>query len=230
MKEEQIGYDLELSRSLEKTISSPDMERLLIDYADLGIKSFVDGPAKEIPFAKSFIAITKFGLAFRDEILIRKIIVFLTELTGTTAKEREKFILKMKKDPYEKRVGDTLLILIDRMNHMEKPKLMARAIRLFIKEEIDIETLLRLWNAIDKIDVINIGYLRSFYSDEPTITNTAFGRTINQNLAMSGLLTIGSVANQMMLTAPDEEVDGSEKHNNTVFFPNKLGEAFCKLL
>ncbi|MDV7402321.1 hypothetical protein RZS08_63445, partial [Arthrospira platensis SPKY1] len=88
---------------------------------------------------------------------MKKLLQFLVNLADVPKEQRQKQISKLTVDVEERqRVGENLMLLLDNMNNMSKPAMMARALRAYLLEEINASLLRRLWHAIDVIDVAYI--------------------------------------------------------------------------
>ena len=88
--------------------------------------------------------------------LVKKLVRFLSSLSSVSSKTRDEFKSRMDADnTFRSRIGEKLLLVLDRLDDMGKPELVARAFQAYMEGQIDYDMFQRLVLAIDK----------SFYSD-----------------------------------------------------------------
>ncbi len=198
---------------------SSDLSGVTVEYAEMALDHVVDKVADDIPVIKTIVGLWKAGRTVRDAFLIKKILTFLYEIKDTTMEDRQKFIDQLGNAKYQEHVGEQIIIYLDRLDHITKAKLMARAIKLAIKKECDTETVLRLWSAIERIDILNIESIRSIYQEDFYNKPNRFRSVICQNIAMAGLLTMSVYVDAA--TGDEDLVD---------YLTNDLGKIFLRLL
>jgi len=66
---------------------------------------------------------------------------------------------------YRQRVGENLLLLLNRVDDIKKPELIAKLFKAFVEGKIDDEKYQKIGIAIDRINIQNIPHLIKFYHD-----------------------------------------------------------------
>ena len=177
----------DLSLSIVDDFIRSDLTQISIDFAEIGLDTFIDeGIAEEIPIIGSIVSLAKTSFAIRDRIFIRKIGTFLLCLKNVTQAEKELFYNKLNSASHKKKVGDTLLLILDRLDDLEKPQLLARVFEFYIREHITFEDFRRLSSAID---IAFIDDLKVFVSDTNKLTPNEISLN-HHNLLRSGLTRI----------------------------------------
>jgi hypothetical protein len=129
---------------------TPDLVEVPLDHV-LG-----EGIIKDIPIVRTMAGVYKTTISIRDRALVKKLVGFLFSLSTVSSQTRSQFKARMNVDEeFKNKVGEKLLLIIERLDDMGKPNLIARAFQAYMEEQIDFEMFQRLASAIDK----------SFYSD-----------------------------------------------------------------
>src|SRR5579859_2811965 len=145
MKEEDLGL------AIIKGACNPEAKDLVVDLSEIAIYSVLeDGVLKEIPVLKSVIAAHKTWETIRDRIFLRKVFGFIRAGPKLTEEERQKFA-KENLDDLKKarRLCDTIVLIIDRLDDMEKSPMFSNVFGAFARGKLDFEALRRLAAAID---------------------------------------------------------------------------------
>ncbi len=176
----------ELASTLVDSLTEFDPAQITPELAELALDHILDdGIIKDIPVVRSFYAVYKTTVSLRDRALIKKITRFLFSLNKITSKERTDFKEKMAKDiKFKKKVGEHLLLILDRLDDMDKPHLVANAFGAFEKGLIGYEEFQRLASAIDKTffpDLITFNANKDY---KPLSSNTIL------SLVNSGILEL----------------------------------------
>lgn len=88
----------------------------------------------------------------KTKFLVQKILLFLNELSSITDRERELFEKKYFSTEKEmESFYEVLLISIERLNHLEKAKILSTLFKCLIKNEIDKSFFLRTINVVEGI-------------------------------------------------------------------------------
>lgn len=176
----------ELAPTLIDSLTDFDPTQITPDLAELALDHILDnGIIRDIPVVRSFYAVYKTTVALRDRALIKKIIRFLFSLNKVSSEERSKFKEKIEKDDkFKKKVGEHLLLILDRLDDMDKPYLVAHAFGAFEKGLIDYEAFQRLALAIDKTFYPDLISFNANHDYKQLSTNTIL------NLVSSGILEL----------------------------------------
>src|SRR5665647_98468 len=112
----------ELGKSLTDTLNTSDLQNVTNELLETNIDSLLkNGVLKDIPIINSIVGIYKLGVSIKDIIFMKKLIRFLSEINDTSIQERQKVIAKMEKDDkYGRKVGETILTLLDRLDDLNK--------------------------------------------------------------------------------------------------------------
>lgn len=161
-----------MKNSLDKSIISDEISNVTSDLIEVGIDNFLDdGILKEIPIVKSIIGAKNIGIAIRDKIFIKKIVSFLYEIKSIPEEDRKKFIERLNKDPkYSYKVGEKLIVIIDRLDDYDKPKLVGKLFRYTIEGKIDYDIFIRLSSVINNCFLSDLPKLKSFKIDNQSIS------------------------------------------------------------
>ncbi len=120
------------------------------DILEIGIdKLLKDGILKDLPIVNSFIQTAKFGMAIRDRELLKKILIFLNETKSISTNEKIEFLEKYYEGKEEK-FGERLLIILDRIDEIDKTKVIANLYKNTLLEKISKEDFYRLSGIIEK--------------------------------------------------------------------------------
>jgi hypothetical protein len=134
-----------LSNSLEKTLKDSDLHSFTEGVGEVALDSLLEeGVLKDLPIIGMISGLTKTALNIQDQLFLKKIIRFLTELRNTDYKERNRLITKIdKSEEFEIKVGEKLLYIIDKCDDHISSVYVAKLFRAFLNGEIDYSEFLR---------------------------------------------------------------------------------------
>jgi len=157
MNEEPVGG----GRALIRSVWSGGVSDITSEGAEILLDSALDeGLLRDIPVF-GWIAKT-YGLVntVRERIFLQKIFRFLQGAQATTAEERRAFAERMETDQeYQRKVGESLFLLLDRHENVDKSELLGRVFAAFVRNEISDEEFQRYSFIIDRLfvwDLINL--------------------------------------------------------------------------
>lgn len=180
----------DLGSSLINSIVSPAISDISQDAIEIALDSLLeDGLVREIPVVKLIVAVGKTVAGIRERIFVKKVLRFYAGLSSLTVEEKEKFLRDMESDEQRKRLGETLVMILDRYDHLEKPDLLAKLFIAHVRGEIDFGEFQRLSLAVDRTFIQDLYQLLDFF------TVTEEGKAKNQwapwdRLYSSGLSSI----------------------------------------
>lgn len=176
----------ELEFSLVETLRNSDLANLSADLGEIAMDSALEeGVLKDIPVVSSLRSLWKAGVAVRDHLFLKKLVQFLAELHDIPSDERQRMIERLENDEsYSQRVGEHIILLLDRLDHMRKPALLARAFRAYIKSEIGVQDLQRFLYVIDRVIYSDLTFLGAYLEDEK-VPAAAIQGYVNCGLAWS---------------------------------------------
>ncbi len=171
------------SDSLAETLSKSELPSLIAEYGELTVDALMgDGLAKDIPFLGTVVGVVKTGFNVRDFLLTKKIIRFLGPISDVDPPGRERMIGRLQDDAgFERNVGEELLLLLDRLDSVQKATFMGRAFAAYLREEIDGSMLQRLNYAIDRVVVTDLAKLAVF-SDRQLVDEATLQAFVNAGL------------------------------------------------
>lgn len=116
--------------SLIETLKTSDLSSLATNTGELALDTFLkDGLVKNIPILDYLQKLYKISQSYRGNLFQKKLIKFLYSLKDTSPEERIKFVDEMESNPnYKHKIGEQLLLRLDRMDDMEKPEMMGKVI------------------------------------------------------------------------------------------------------
>lgn len=137
------------------------------DILEYGIDFFTEnGIVKDFPILGTII---KFGFTAKsisDRIFLKKIERFLFNFDKIKESDLQIYISKTLDDKTRQRVGETLLLIIDRISDLEKPTYLAICFYGYLKNKITIDTFISLGQAIDSCHVKDLQGFLSNPEDE----------------------------------------------------------------
>lgn len=181
------------TRSLEsdllRSIGAPSLKELSTDISEAVLDEAIDdGLLKDIPIFGSLSKLkTAFG-TIRDHIFTKKVAYFLLALSKVPEQKRVAFLTSVAARGEERRVGETLLLLIDRLDNYDRAELLARVFAAFIGERLSMDEFRRLARVVEQLPAGSTGALRSFYS--PNRQGIETGGEFLTQFAGLGLVTI----------------------------------------
>jgi hypothetical protein len=125
---ESEGSPQELENSFLAIFKNPNLVDLAADNGEAMLDlAFQGGVIDAIPVLGSLAKLYRFGIAVLDNRFRRKIWSFLVELQGTTSAQREGFVaLLQANDSKLQTAGETLMGMLDRLDHVEKASIIGR--------------------------------------------------------------------------------------------------------
>lgn len=179
-----MNNDKNIESSLIETLANQSIE-LSSDIAELSIDSFIDDEIiKEIPIFSFLYKGSKLIYGIRDALFAIKIYRFLKEFNSIQDIEKNKLILKVNKSKKEKiKIGQTLLMILDKIDDLNKTEIIANLFLAYIKTKINHSEFVHLSSIVQNCYLI---YLKEF------CLNTDFSKLDNeiQNILSSyGLMT-----------------------------------------
>lgn len=175
---------------IAETIADPASKDIATDAAEMVLDSELsDGLLKEIPVVKWLAIVADLRSNFSNRLFAAKLLEFLNALKDIPEAERQSFANRLEKEEgFKQKVGKQLFITLERLDDLEKPKLLAKAFRAYITGKIDNKTFRELSAVIDRcffddLPHLKTGDINSFYSDS----------AVRVRLASCGALEVESV-------------------------------------
>lgn len=203
-------------RDLVRTVAKNDLGNIVFEVAEVALDhNLAEGVMRDIPIVGTLVNLFRAGSSISEELFVRKLIRFLSELNEVSPQERQRLLEKYPDSSEEqKALGEKLLLALERLDDMQKPALLARFFAAYIRQEIDYTTLTRLAHALEKFNLALLPNLQGFYiRQEPHIPT---GEEITHELSLAGLV--------LVQLSGSGTIGGSAGYRNS-----PLGEAFLRL-
>ena len=193
--------ELQREGSLEAAVSgaltAPGLDDLAAEYAELGLDGFMDDSiVAELPVAKTILSVVRVGVGIRNRLFARKLLDFLSGFRGVSEWERRDMVSRIEADPgYGRRVGEHLTELLERIETIKKPRMVATIFRAYAENSIDVNMLHRLNHCVERIPVYAIAEVRHFATrktEKLGSQSRIVGTARVMDFVNAGLVDIGS--------------------------------------
>ncbi len=177
-------------RELVRTVASAKLADVVFDAAEVALdENLADGVLKELPIVGTVVKLVHAGQSISEALFVRKLLRFLTELQGVPTEERKKLLEEYPDSSEKQRVlGENLLLALERLDDVEKPKILARFFTAYIRSEIDYMTFTRLARSLERFNLALLPNLRWFYTrEEPQVPTS---EEVIHELSLAGLATV----------------------------------------
>lgn len=177
-------------RALVRTVVSARLADVVFDAAEVALdENLADGVLKELPIVGSVVKLVHAGQSISEALFVRKLLRFLTGIQSVPTEERRK-LLEEYPDSSEKQtvLGENLLLALERLDDVEKPRILARFFTAYIRSEIDYITFARLARSLERFNLALLPNLRWFYTREEPQAPTP--EEIIHELSLAGLATV----------------------------------------
>jgi hypothetical protein len=143
----------EISNSLTETIKKSDLKDMSVDIVEVFTDEFLEeGIIKELPIIKTIFSIYKTGISIKDKLFIKKILYFLNELKSVEINKRTELINKIdSSEAYKTKVGEKLLLILDRVDEYEKAEIIGKLFKGFLNEKIDYDSFVRCSKIVESV-------------------------------------------------------------------------------
>ena len=178
-----------ISDSLAITLAKGNLE-LPAEIAEFAIDQIIDdGILKDIPIVGWIAKGLSISNSISDRIFYHKILRFLYALDKTDDGERANFTEKIANDKeFKKRVGEHLLMLLNKVDSVDKATLTAKCFNCFLKNKIDHDDFMDLSSVISRSTISDLNSLRAPTNKRVTFRSIAVA-------ASSGILDYGIYIN-----------------------------------
>ena len=179
----------DINNALISTIKSPELEGLTTDFSEILLERLTDANeiVKEVPIVGSVVKLFKIGISVKDILFLKKLCKFLWYIRDVPVRKREELIERLERDSkYKAAVGERIMLLLERVDDFEKPKMMANAFKAYLYNEISYPQLQRINFGIDHLFIGDIDELKSFYDDP----QHAMDESTRQNLELCGFVDL----------------------------------------
>jgi hypothetical protein len=211
-----------LENSLFETLTENSLE-LSGEMVELTIDQFIDNDIlKEIPFFSVFYKSFKTIQGLREALFAMKIYKFIKEFEQIKLNEKEGFIEKITADKKERiKVGQTLIMILDKIDELEKTQMIAEIFTAYLKAEITKSEFCQLCSIIEKSFIDDLlTFLKMKKYDDISIE-------VQSNLSSLGLM-IPII--QDLKSMYGESVIIENNRNMIVYVTSKMGMKIRKYI
>lgn len=160
-------------------VGQEKLSDLTSDYAELSLDFFMENDTlKDIPFFGTFFKIYKTANNIKDQIFLKKLYSFLFHLKEIPLYKRIAFIDNLEES--KQKVGEKLLILIEKLDDLDKPKIISNLFKATIEEKMTYEDFLIISNSVSN----------SYINDLKELRNDIIELEIQERLSHNGIFAI----------------------------------------
>ena len=159
------GRGNNLSISIVDATAAENVADVAAELTEVALDSVLDASEiiEAVPFLSSILKLAKAGISIRDRLFLKKLAGFLFELDKVSFTERLEYLRKIEADPdFKEKIRVNLLIILERLDDIDKPKLIGKLFCFYIKGEIDYLPFTRLAAIIDKLYLPDLSRLLGF--------------------------------------------------------------------
>ena len=163
-----------------------------IEMSEAILDSFLtDGVFKEIPILNIIISGFKAGKQYKDVLYMKKLAAFIFGFVALPKRTDKKVSRAIEDADRRKDLGESILLIIDRVDSVKKADLSGRVFALLKNGDIESSTFLRLCHMIDKTYYDDLLFLKKFKDVDMVLTsfNDILEDTILEELFSSGWLS-----------------------------------------
>jgi hypothetical protein len=150
--------DKDIDITFNNTIKYSDLQGLSENLLEFGLDEILkDGVLKDLPVFGLFFNSFKTYLSIKDKIFAKKILHFILEIRTIPISQRSEMISKIEKEEkYRNKVGETILLLLDKISNFEKCGMIGVLFNSYLDGQLSYSDFLRGVNAIEKVFVDDI--------------------------------------------------------------------------
>lgn len=159
-----MEQDTQRGSAVVEVMKSDSVVSLGKELLELGVDSVLEsGVLKDIPLVNSLVGVFNATGSFRDQLLVNKIVRFLSQFSGVSQEERNAMVEKLNEDDkFSGKAGAAIIEIIDRMESERKPEYAAKFFAAYARNNISFEELRRILVALERIPSFDIEKLKDF--------------------------------------------------------------------
>ena len=152
-----------LDTSLTRSLATESLSELLGNVSETALDSVIEsGALRDIPIIGLITGTLKTARDIKSVIFLRKVTIFLKNLAHITDKERRLFVDKFDSDEKQHEFGQSILMILDHVEDLTKPKLIARIVSAHIQNNIDFPKTMRICAIISRCYTEDLNLLHHF--------------------------------------------------------------------
>ncbi len=150
----QEGSANEIEKALFSSISKGPIAELGFNLADITLDAIFDSKVLEaVPLIGTIYKVARGCVTIRDHLFARKPLAFLSEASKASTEQHEQFSAMLDEEKFRTRFGETVLLILEKLDDMAKPPIVGRIIRAAIEGQVHVEDALRYAAAVNGISV-----------------------------------------------------------------------------
>lgn len=202
------GKSLEIA--MVDSIVADHLQGVAADLSEVVLDSIIDGGlGEEIPFFSTLLRLNKARLAVRERAFALKVLDFLQNIDSIEQKQRNKLAEKLAgHHGSRERAGGAVMLLLDRLDDLEKPKLVGKLFAACAAGKISVDLLFRYSGYIDRVYIGDLKALAKIGSETP------FTPEEKQALIAAGLM-------HTVLQHPPDPPEGHKVTRTSMYFGRK---------
>ncbi|NTG38705.1 hypothetical protein G6K91_31050 [Agrobacterium rhizogenes] len=141
-----------ISTDLVKSLNRSELSDLGATIGDVALDGVIGSGALDgVPVIGTMVSIARTGSAIRDLVFQRKVLAFLASFgTETDPTARQEFVRKIEEQDNGQRFGETILLLLERMDDLSKPVIVGRLMAAAARGDMLLKEALRLSRIVDR--------------------------------------------------------------------------------
>ena len=203
---DQANYNInDIEVSLIDSVTDDNLSQLFENIGESVLDTMLsDGVMQNIPIIDSIYKGGKIIVSIRDQFFAKKVLRFLMQIKDISATERQNFINELEEKTGQK-AGETLVVLIDRLDNIGKPIILSNLLKSKVKGDISLEKFLRLASILDRGFLTDLKKLHDF-----EFTTSNYLEDVTEILFSLGLLY------QAPITGIKQSFDNNLPEDNSV--------------
>lgn len=156
------GKSRKLPFNMTDDIKATSME-LALELAEVPLDQLLaEGLLRDIPVLGTAYRMARLALSIRDQIFLAKVVRFLIPVKRIPDEEREAFTRRLAEDRgTARKAGEAILLIIDKLDDMEKPEMVGKIFCAYIRGSISLEHFRRICAAIGAANISDLGKFAS---------------------------------------------------------------------
>jgi hypothetical protein len=157
---------MSLSDELISLIPKSEAKEAFLELAEVGLDAILDdGVLKDIPIIGTLTKAGSAVITIRDRLFIRKVARFLTSINEIPDTQRRKFVTEHFSDTASRqRIGEKLLLIIDKQDDLNKTELIGYIFKKFIEGVISRDDFDLLAHSVSHAHIPDLEHLHLFTS------------------------------------------------------------------
>jgi len=193
-----------LGMAIVKGACNPEISDVSVELMEIGLDHFMDdGLLKEIPVLKTIVACHKSWETIHDQLFLRKVARFLLACPKFSQTEREAFLSGQLLDSSNaKRLGEALVLVIGRLDDLEKPAMLAKVFAAMVRGQITYDQFRRLARGVDNGYADDLGAFASLPLAQDVVAESLLMPLLPSGFSVmhAGATRFGSIGSELHIT------------------------------